>query len=234
MESYASAPAGFMTGGRARNVLAQLTRFEAPFLATANLTPHMDTTLAAARRHLFTFMVRTGLAFWAWPKAVWVEVIESAPGRKHTSGTRFWMLLLAYFFGDMLYIGASTVYGAMAAIVFGPSVVEAEMNKVRIPLVTAGYAADQQEGGRLHWVTALCMLLNRHPSVATFSAHLVVTVHELLADISGTGQRAGRWALVRLQTSIVTQIVKTTKRGLLRDCSLPSCWQNRRLRVFGS
>ncbi len=47
MEQYATAPAGFMTGGRARNVLTQLARFEAPFLDTAGLTPHMDTTLAA-------------------------------------------------------------------------------------------------------------------------------------------------------------------------------------------
>jgi hypothetical protein len=62
MEQYATAPVGFMTGGRARNVLAQLARFEAPFLDTAGLTPHMDTTLAAARRHLFTFMARTGMA----------------------------------------------------------------------------------------------------------------------------------------------------------------------------
>jgi hypothetical protein len=169
MEQYATAPAGFMTGGRARNVLAQLARFEAPFLDTAGLTSHRDTTLAAARRHLFTFMARTGMAFWVWPKEIWVEVIQTAPGRTHTSGTRFWMLLLAYFFSDMLYIGASTVYGAMAEIIFGHSVVEAEVNKVRMPLVEAGYAADQKEGGRLHWVTALCMLINRHPFVDTFS-----------------------------------------------------------------
>src|SRR2546425_3775697 len=83
MEQYATAPAGFMTGGRARNVLHQLARFEAPFLDTAGLTPHMDTTLAAARRHLFTSMARTGLAFWAWPQEIWVEVIQTAPGRTH-------------------------------------------------------------------------------------------------------------------------------------------------------
>jgi hypothetical protein len=63
MEQYATAPPGYMTAGRARNVLRQLGRFEVPFLDTVSLTPHMDTTLAAARRHLFSAMTRTGLAF---------------------------------------------------------------------------------------------------------------------------------------------------------------------------
>jgi len=230
MEQYATAPAGFMTGGRARNVLHQLARFEAPFLDTAGLTPHMDTTLAAARRHLFTSMARTGLAFWAWPQEIWVEVIQTAPGRTHTSGTRFWMLLLAYLFCDMLYIGASTVYGAMAEVIFGQSVVETEVNTVRTPLVEAGYAADQKQGGRLQWVTCFCMLINRNPLVETFSAQLIVTVQELLADIEGTGQMTGRWALMRLQTSLC-HLGILDEPAILdpshpKTAYLPAVWQN--------
>jgi len=57
------------------------------------------------------------------------------------------MLLLAYLFCDMFYIAAATVYGAMAEVIFGRSVVETEVNKVLTPLVEAGYAADQKEGG---------------------------------------------------------------------------------------
>jgi len=230
MEQYATAPAGFMTGGRARNVLHQLARFEAPFLDTAGLTPHMDTTLAAARRHLFTSMARTGLAFWAWPQEIWVEVIQTAPGRTHTSGTRFWMLLLAYLFCDMLYIGASTVYGAMAEVIFGQSVVETEVNTVRTPLVEAGYAADQKQGGRLQWVTCFCMLINRNPLVETFSAQLIVTVQELLADIEGTGQMTGRWALMRLQTSLCHLGILDEPAILdpshQKTAYLPAVWQN--------
>jgi len=230
MEQYATAPAGFMTGGRARNVLHQLARFEAPFLDTAGLTPHMDTTLAAARRHLFTSMARTGLAFWAWPQEIWVEVIQTAPGRTQTSGTRFWMLLLAYLFCDMLYIGASTVYGAMAEVIFGQSVVETEVNTVRTPLVEAGYAADQKQGGRLQWVTCFCMLINRNPLVETFSAQLIVTVQELLADIEGTGQMTGRWALMRLQTSLCHLGILDEPAILdpshQKTAYLPAVWQN--------
>src|SRR5258708_15406381 len=99
-------------------------------------------------------------------------------------------------------MGGADVDGAMAEMIVGHRVVEAEVNKVRTPLVEAGYAADQKEGGRLQWVTALCMLINRHPFVETFSAQLIVTVHELLADIGGAGQMTGRWALLRLQTSL--------------------------------
>lgn len=62
MEQYATAPAEFMTGGRARNVLHQLARFDTPFMDIVKLTSHMDTTVVAARRHLFTYMVQTGLA----------------------------------------------------------------------------------------------------------------------------------------------------------------------------
>src|SRR6266568_1543994 len=61
---------------------------------------------------------------WAWPKEIWIEVIQTALGRTHTSGTRFWMLLLAYLFCDMFYTAAATVYGAMAEVIFGRSVVE--------------------------------------------------------------------------------------------------------------
>jgi hypothetical protein len=140
------------------------------------------------------------------------------------------MLLLAYFFSDMLYIGASTVYGAMAEVIFGRSVVETEVNKVRTPLVEAGYAADQKEGGRLQWVTALCMLINRHPFVQTFSAQLIVTVHDLLADIAGTGQMTGRWALLRLQTSLchlgMLDEPAILDRSHEKTASGPAIWQN--------
>jgi hypothetical protein len=159
-----------------------------------------------------------------------VEVIQTAPGAKHTSGTRFWMLLLAYCFGDILYIGASTVYGALTEVIFGREVVETEVQKVRAPLIEAGYAADQQEGGRLQWITALSMLLNRHPHVERFSAQLLVSVQALLAEITGAGQDKGRWALLRLQTSLcqlgildepVVLASAHEKRG-----SVPAAWQN--------
>lgn len=230
MQQYATASASFMTGGRARNLLHHLQRFEAPFMDIVRLTSPIDTTVTAARRYLFTWMSQQERAFWAWPQEVWVKVIQQAPGAKHTSGTRFWMLLLAYLFCDVLYIGASTVYGTMAELIFGKSVVEAEVNKVRTPLVEAGYAADQKEGGRLQWVTALCMLVNRQPFVEAFSSHLLITVYELLPQIEGGGQDKGRWALLRLQTSLCH--LSILDEPVLFDpsheraTSLPARWQH--------
>src|SRR5258708_8488142 len=125
MEQYATAPAEFMTGRRARNVLHQLARFDTPFMDIVKLTSHMDTTVVAARRHLFTHMVQTGLAFWAWPKEIWVEVIQAGPGRTHTSGTRFWMLLLAYLFFHLLHVSAFTAHTPLAPLIFAHTVLSA-------------------------------------------------------------------------------------------------------------
>src|SRR5581483_3290528 len=143
MEQYAASPASFMTGGRARNVLHTLKRFETPFMDIVQLTSPMDTTVTAARRYLFTWMARTEYAFWAWPKEIWVEVIQNAPGKNHPSGTRFWMLLSAYLFCDMLYVGPSTAYWPMAEAVFGRGFAQGEVNKLRAQLLAAGYTGDQ-------------------------------------------------------------------------------------------
>lgn len=230
MEQYATARTGFMTGGRARNVLNQLARFDTPFLDTVRLRPHTDTAVAAGRRHLFGYMAQTGLAFWAWPKAVWVEAIEAASGRTHASGTRFWMLLLAYLFCDVLYVGTSTVYWPMAETIFGRTLAEAEVSKVRSHLVAAGYAGDQRAGGKLRWVTALCMLVNRNPCVETFSAQLITMVHELLSGIPGAGQIQGRWALLRLQTALCSLGILDEPAILdlshQKSAYLPAIWQN--------
>jgi integrase len=230
MQQYATAPASFMTGGRARKVLHRLERFEAPFMDIVHLTSPMDTTVTAARRYLFAWMVRTERVFWTWPKEIWVEAIQHAPGAKHASGTRFWMLLLAYLFCDMLYVGTATAYWPMAETIFGRELAEAEVNKVRTQLLAIGYAGDQRKEGRLRWITAFCMLVNRNPLVETFSAQLLATVDELLSDISGAGHTQGRWALLRLQTALC--YLGVLDEPILLDLSqqktadLPSRWQN--------
>ncbi len=140
------------------------------------------------------------------------------------------MLLLAYLFCDVLYVGAFTAYGAMAEVIFGQSMVATEVDKVRTPLVEAGYAADQKEGGRLQWLTTLCMLVNRNPSIEAFSAQLLLSVHELLAAIPGAAQMTGRWALLRLQTSLC--YLGILDEPVILDPShekaadLPARWQN--------
>ena len=49
-----------------KNWLKQLARFERPFLDTVRLTTDTDRSLVAGRRHLFSYMLQTGKAFWAW------------------------------------------------------------------------------------------------------------------------------------------------------------------------
>ncbi len=230
MEQYAVSPSSFMTGGRARNVLHSLKRFELPFMDIVQLTSPMDTTVTAARRYLFTWMARTECAFWAWPKNTWVEVIQNAPGKRHPSGTRFWMLLSAYLFCDMLYVGPSTAYWPMAETVFGRDLAQGEVNKLRAQLLAVGYAGDQIEEGRLRWIAALCMLANRNPLVETFSAQLLVTVDGLLPEIRGTGHIQGRWALLRVQMALCSLGILDEPvlldRSQQKTSYLPALWQN--------
>jgi len=74
------------------------------------------------------------------------------------------------------------------------------------------------------------MLVNRNPSIEAFSAQLLLTVHELLADIPGAAQTTGRWALLRLQTSLC--YLGILDEPVILDAShekaanLPSLWQN--------
>src|SRR5260370_37032738 len=82
MEQYATAPAELMTGGRARNALHQLARFDTPFMDILNLTSHMETTVVAARRHLFLYMIQSGLALCPCPNKLCVDVLQSVRGRR--------------------------------------------------------------------------------------------------------------------------------------------------------
>src|SRR5260370_26966515 len=74
------------------------------------------------------------------------------------------------------------------------------------------------------------MLVNRNPSIEAFSAQLLLSVHELLADIPGAAQMTGRWAFLRLQTSLCylgildEPVILDTSHE--QAASLPSLWQN--------
>ncbi len=128
MEQYVSAAGKTMTGGRAKRIFAQLARFEQPYVDTVRLISQAK-CICIGRRHLYTFMIRTGLAFWAWSKETWVEVIQTVPKKHEPQGVRLWMMLLAYLFSNVLYVGASTAYGFMANSIFGKAEVDAEVEK---------------------------------------------------------------------------------------------------------
>jgi len=74
------------------------------------------------------------------------------------------------------------------------------------------------------------MLVNRNPSIEAFSAQLLLTVDELLAAIPRAAQMTGRWALLRLQTSLCSlgildePVILDTSHEKAAD--LPSLWQN--------
>jgi hypothetical protein len=182
--------------------LKQLARFERPFLDTVRLTTDTDRSLVAGRRHLFTYMLQTGKAFWAWPQEIWIEVIQSAPQGRTGSGTRFWMITLAYLFCNFLYVGPVIPYGNLADAIFGTDLVEAEVSRLHSPLVGAGYSTDPEERQRFRWLCALVMLTNRSPYAEAFSASVLIMVNESLSSIPSVARVRGRRDLMRLQTAL--------------------------------
>ncbi len=200
MKQYLKA-AGTLSGLHAKHFIDQLARFEQPYVDTVRLISNAK-DISLGRRHLFTYMVQTGLAFWAWSKETWVEVIQTAPRKARPQGVRLWMLMLAYLFGGCLYVGSSTPYALMADIIFGKARLDMEVSKLYAPLVGIGYDQKLGEHHRFRWLCAFTLLVNRHPAPEALSVSVLVTVHELLAEVASIGCIRGRRALMQLQRSL--------------------------------
>src|SRR5260370_3908188 len=201
MKQYVSAAGKTMTGGRAKRIFDQLARFEQPYVDTVRLISQAK-GICIGRRHLYTFMIRTGLAFWAWSKETWVEVIQTVPKKHEPQGVRLWMMLLAYLFSNVLYVGASTAYGFMANSIFGKAEVDAEVEKLCEPLIGVGYEQGRAGHQQFRWLCALAFLVNRHPEASELSASTLATVETLLANVESLGSIRGRRALLQLQLSL--------------------------------
>jgi integrase len=230
MNEYLTAPGRSMSGIRAKNLLDQLARFDRPYLDTVRLSLHSEAAVAIGRRHLFQHMVQTGMAFWAWPQHIWIEVIQGAPIRKQATGTRFWMMNLAYLICDFLYVGASTTYGLMADTIFGKVVVDSEVDKLRAPLLALGYSSNPRERKRFRWLCALAMLANRSPHIEALSAQIIVAVSELLTDVPSIARVRGRQFLLQLQTALCHLNI-LDEPAILESASegptyVPALWQN--------
>src|SRR5258708_18120745 len=74
MKQYIEA-AGTLSGLHAKHFIDQLARFEQPYVDTVRLISNAK-DISPDRRHLFTYPLRTGLAFWAWPKETRVEAVQ--------------------------------------------------------------------------------------------------------------------------------------------------------------
>ncbi|HEY4035332.1 MAG TPA: hypothetical protein VGL94_15350 [Ktedonobacteraceae bacterium] len=115
MEQYVST---IITGVRAKCLIDRLARFEQPYVDTSRLI-FQAKGISIGRRHLFTYMIRTGLVFWAWSKETWVEVIQTVLRKEQPQGVCLRMRMLTYLFSNGLYVGALTAYGFMTDIIFG-------------------------------------------------------------------------------------------------------------------
>lgn len=229
IEQYVHAPVGSLTGLHAKSVIDQLARFNQPFIDTVRLGSNTR-TIAPGRRHLFTFMLQTELAFWAWPQETWLEVIRTAPQVPKNRGGRFWLALLAYLFCDFLYVGPSMPCVPMADIIFGKALLDAEIEKVYAPLVAVGYSTRYPTRIQFRWVCSLALLANRLPYVEALSAQTIMTVDKLLLTLPDAGCADRRVDLMRFQTALCSLgildepvILETTD---AHSGGLPAVWQD--------
>jgi integrase len=205
MERYILTPIGALSNV-STSLLTQLERFNQPFLDTVRLTNHTRQKVAPARRLLFEHMMQTGMAFWAWPKDIWIEVIEAYPSGHTGGGIRFWMLNLAYLFGGFLHVAASTNYNLMADAIFGKTLVDAQVDTLFAPLRESGYSNEKSAHYRFRWMTALTLLMNRHPEASALSAPIIAMVNTVLTSLPQPqtlrGQQKRRNPLLLLQVSL--------------------------------
>jgi len=205
MNRYVTTPSGTLSN-ISTSLLAPLKRFDQPFLDTVRLTSHTRQKVTPARRLLFEHMMQTGRAFWAWPKDIWIEVIETYPPGHTAGGIRFWMLNLAYLFGGFLHVAASSNYNLMANAIFGKKLIDAQVDLLFEPLLQAGYSTEKAGHYRFRWMTALAFLVNRHPMASALSAFTIATVKRVLASLPQPptlrGQQKRRNPLLLLQTSL--------------------------------
>lgn len=198
MQKCIAAP-GEEIGEQMQKLLDALARFEVPFKDAMQLLPHSAKQLVTCRHALFSAMIQTGTAFWAWEDQKWAELIQAAPATMKPEGTKFTFLSLAYLFCDFLYVGPQIPYTALANVLFGKEVLDAEMEKIHAPLAAAGYHTDYWQRRHLY---SFVFLVNRCPYVEALSAQTLATVKGLLPQLPVSGDAPKRSLLFQLQTSL--------------------------------
>jgi integrase len=191
-----------LESGKVRYLLNQLSRFEGPFLDTVRLSNQTRDKVASARRLLFQSMLHTHTAFWAWPKAIWIPLMDPQAYR----GIRFWMGNLAYLFCGLLLGEAANNYGLMAEVIFRKETVNAQVDKLYAPFLASGYSTDQTTRYRFRWMIAFLLLINRSPIIEAISPTTLLLANDLLAELpqrsSVRGQQKQRHPLVWVQSSL--------------------------------
>ncbi|MDG6910195.1 MAG: hypothetical protein JRN08_07475 [Nitrososphaerota archaeon] len=185
---------------RAERTLARLSK---PLADVHALTRKSETSYYAARRVLYSEMLRRDSAFWAWSPADWLESCGSSPSSytaRHSliSNGRHHLLALAYLLGgvrDLRPFGLSQSCVPLARTIFGRARVDEAM--ARVGGVLFGREGIGYEGAHKHWELrrALCqaLLLNQSPSLEALSAPLLEELASSASDADPDYfQRLGR------------------------------------------
>jgi integrase len=169
--------------------LAELERITKPLLDVIKLFHQRRPKSLVARKHfldhLLGHVLHTNTVYWGWSSSRWETVIQTIPTRPkdvaqrrtpgHTSSTSPNLLLTylaAYLLTHRLPLTNEKPLRvlAFAQIVFGPSLVQAALDRVKGPWLATGYSERGRNLEDLIHVMLLALLVNQHPDLSALTA----------------------------------------------------------------
>ncbi len=138
--------------------------------------------------HLLGHVLQTNILYWGWSSSMWETVIQTIPTRPkevtqrrepgHTSSASPNLILThlaAYLLTGRLYLTREKPLRVLAfgEIVFGPSLVQAAIDRVKGPWLATGYSERGRNQEDLIHVMILALLVNHHPSLEALTASVL-------------------------------------------------------------
>jgi hypothetical protein len=172
--------------------LALLERITKPLLDVIMLFQQRRPKSLVSRKHFIDHLLgqvlQTNTLYWGWSSSMWETVIQTIPTRPkevaqrrepgHTSSASPDLILTqlaAYLLTGRLHLAREKPLRVLAfgEIVFGPSLVQAAIDRVKGPWLATGYSDRGRNQEDLIHVLILALLVNHHPSLEALTASVL-------------------------------------------------------------
>jgi len=172
--------------------LALLERITKPLLDVIMLFQQRRPKSLVSRKHFIDHLLgqvlQTNTLYWGWSSSMWETVIQTIPTRPkevaqrrepgHTSSASPDLILTqlaAYLLTGRLHLAREKPLRVLAfgEIVFGPSLVQAAIDRVKGPWLATGYSDRGRNQEDLIHVLILALLVNHHPSLEVLTASVL-------------------------------------------------------------
>ena len=172
--------------------LALLERITKPLIDVIKLFQQRRPKSLVSRKHfidhLLGHVLQTNILYWGWSSSMWETVIQTIPTRPkevaqrrepgHTSSASPNLILTqlaAYLLTGLLHLTREKPLRVLAfgEIVFGSSLVQAAIERVKGPWLATGYSQRGRNQEDLIHVMILALLVNHHPSLEALTASVL-------------------------------------------------------------